>query len=101
MSNDILYQAREYLVAFLRGKSNGLETRHPWRREWQHVVLHSLRVESYVVRLLDGEPHSLTEIERRSLRLAAILHDIGRLEKQRIMLQLGQKSSGCGYALIH
>lgn len=81
MSNDILYEAREYLVAFLRGKANKLETRHPWRREWQHIVLHSLRVESYVVRLLEEEPHSLTESERRSLRLAAILHDIGRLEK--------------------
>lgn len=81
MLTDILDEARQYLVTFLMGKANGLETRHPWRRGWQHIVLHSLRVESYVLRILKDEPHHLSEMECRSLRLAAILHDSGRLEK--------------------
>lgn len=82
MPSNILDEAREYLVTFLKGKVNRFETKHPWRKDWKYIVLHSLRVEVYVLRLLTDEEHLLTDVERRSLRLAAILHDIGRLEKR-------------------
>lgn len=81
MTTTILSDARDYLVTFLRGKPNVRETKHPWHKGWIHVVLHSLRVESYVLRILAHEEHRLTESDLRSLQLAAILHDIGRLEK--------------------
>ena len=80
MTKTSVKDAREYLLHFLKGKSNPYEIKHPWRKEWEHVVLHSLRVEAYVLKILAGEQHSLTETEIRLLRLAAILHDIGRLE---------------------
>jgi hypothetical protein len=82
MSKNILDEARAYLIHSLKGKHNGFETRHPWRKEWEFAVLHSLRVESYVLRILARENHSLSEHEIILLRLAAILHDIARLDKR-------------------
>ena len=82
MSKNILDEARAHLVHSLKGKHNGFETRHPWRKEWEFAVLHSLRVESYVLRILTRENHSLSEHEIILLRLAAILHDIARLDKR-------------------
>lgn len=81
MTTKILSDARKYLVTFLEGKQNQYETTHLWRQDWQHLVLHSLRVEAYVLRILAREQHPLTESGVRPLQLAAILHDIGRLEK--------------------
>ena len=81
MQSNILDEAREYLITFLEGKVNRLETRHPWRKDWKSMVLHSLRVETYVLKILAEEEHDFTDMERRSLQLSAILHDIGRLEK--------------------
>lgn len=80
MSADILHEARIYLVNALKGKHNPFETKHPWRKDWEFAVLHSLRVESYAVRILAFENHALSEHEIILLRLAAILHDIARLE---------------------
>ena len=42
--------------------------------------MHALQVEAYVAKILGREPHQLSETEIVLLRLAAILHDIGRLE---------------------
>lgn len=82
MPTDILDNARTYLVNSLKGKLNGFETKHPWRKDWEFVVFHSLRVESYTLKILARENHILSEPEIILLRLAAILHDIARLEKR-------------------
>jgi uncharacterized protein len=81
MRVDILKQARYFLIAFLRSKHNPLVTKHPWRNEWEFAVLHSLRVEAYVQRILEREQHNLDHDDIVLLRLAAILHDIGRFEE--------------------
>ena len=81
MSKDILHDARLYVVDFFKGKHNGFEVKHPWRKDWKFAVLHSLHVESYALKILAREQHSLSETEIKLLRLAAILHDITRLEK--------------------
>jgi hypothetical protein len=78
--NNILNNAREYLVEFLKGKQHHFESKHPWRKEWEFVVLHSLQVEEYATKILKHEQHNLSDTEIMLLRLAAILHDIGRLE---------------------
>jgi HD superfamily phosphodiesterase len=82
MSTDILENARNFLVNSLKGKYNGFETKHPWRKDWEFAVLHSLRVESYTLKILARENHLLSEPEIILLRLAAILHDIARLDKR-------------------
>jgi hypothetical protein len=48
MSISILDNARVYLVKCLKDRQNSFETKHPWRKDWEFAVLHSLRVESYV-----------------------------------------------------
>lgn len=82
MSKKLLDDARTYLVNSLKGKQNGFETKHPWRKDWEFAVLHSLRVESYTLEILARENHSLSEHEVVLLRFAAILHDIARLDKR-------------------
>jgi HD superfamily phosphodiesterase len=82
MPTRILEEARLFLVNSLRDKHNENESRHPWRIGWEFAVLHSLRVETYVTRIVKQDQHSLSEQEITLLRLAAILHDINRLEKR-------------------
>lgn len=93
MPTHILDEARVFLVTSLQGRRNGSESRHPWRRGWEFAVLHSLRVESYAIRILARDQHSLSEKEITLLRLAAILHDIGRLEKREEHARLGAETA--------
>jgi HD superfamily phosphodiesterase len=89
MPAQILDEARLFLVNSLRGRRNEGESRHPWRRGWEFAVLHSMRVEAYTTRILAFEQHSLSKEEVILLRLAAILHDIARLEKRQEHAKLG------------
>jgi uncharacterized protein len=89
MSTDILNDARTYLVNSCQGKQNHFDTLHPWRKDWQFAVLHSLRVDAYVLKILAREDHVLSEPEIVLLRLAAILHDIARLDQREHHAQAG------------
>lgn len=89
MSTKILEDARQFLYDSLQGKQNHLESKHPWRTGWEFAVIHSLRVETYTTKILAREQHSLSEHEFFLVRLAAILHDIGRLEKREGHAALG------------
>ena len=79
MAIDVLDEARNYLAVFVEDKTREVATKHPWRNGAEFAVLHSLRVESYVSKILARWPHNLSEDELLVLRLAAILHDIGRM----------------------
>ena len=89
LPENILADARLYLHDFLEGKENPFEVRHPWRKEWQFAVLHSLHVEVYVQKILSCSPHPLSEHEVLLLRLAAILHDIERMGPRETHAQRG------------
>jgi putative nucleotidyltransferase with HDIG domain len=89
MSTDILEDARLFLVNSLRGRQNEIESRHPWRRSWEFAILHTLRVEAYTTRILAMDQHSLSSEEITLLRLAAILHDIARLNNREEHAKLG------------
>ncbi len=93
MPANILEEARLFLLDSLRGKQNEIENRHPWRRGWEFAVLHSLRVEAYVTRILALDQHSLSEKEVTLLRLAAILHDVNRLERREEHARLGAETA--------
>lgn len=86
---EILEEARLFLVRSLQGKQNCSDSRHPWRRGWEFAVLHSLRVEAYAQKIMASEGQKLLEHESTLIRLAAILHDIGRLEKREGHARLG------------
>jgi len=86
---NLLSDARKYLVEFLQGKQHKIDTRHPWRKEWEFAVFHALRVETYVSKILNREQHDLSEIEISLLRLAAVLHDVARLEETDDHARLG------------
>jgi len=94
MSKNILNEARAYLVNSLKGKRRGYEIRHPWRKDWEFEVLHSLRVESYVLKILACEDHSLSEHEITLLCLAAILHDIAKLDQRENHAESGAQIVG-------
>ncbi len=53
--------------------------------------MHSFRVETYVLKILERESHDLPEDEVVLLRLAAILHDVGRLELTDNHAELGRE----------
>ena len=94
MPTNILEEARLFLHHSLRDRRNENESRHSWRNRWEFAVLHSLRVETYVTRILKQDQHSLSEEDITLLRLAAILHDINRLEKREEHAKLGAETAG-------
>jgi HD superfamily phosphodiesterase len=79
MNENTLELGKKFLASYLKGKEVDYETFHPWRNNWEFVLLHSFRVESYVKKILAMEKHSLSPNETLIIRLAAILHDIGRI----------------------
>jgi HD superfamily phosphodiesterase len=91
---DILNDARLHLVDFLKGKQNGFKTRHPWRKGWEFTAMHCLRVEAYTLKILARENHPLSENEITRLRLAAILHDLAKLEQTDDHARLGAELAG-------
>lgn len=82
MNEEILKQAREFLVSYLKDRTIDYEVKHPWRKNWEFVALHSYRVEGYVKRILEDESHNMTADEIMLTRLAALLHDIGRIHRR-------------------
>lgn len=89
MTGSILDEARLFLMSSLQGKQNSFESKYPWRRGWEFAVLHSLRVETYAMKILALEQGALSEHETTLLRLAAILHDLARLDKRENHAKLG------------
>jgi HD superfamily phosphodiesterase len=85
----VLDDARTFLVNSLKGKHSRIETMHPWRKDWEFGVLHSLRVESYALKILAREDHSLSDHEIILLRLVAILHDIAGFDQRENHAELG------------
>lgn len=82
MDENILDEGKKFLVSYLKNKNIIYEVNHPWRKDWEFIVLHSLRVEGYVKKILNSERHNLSFDEVLTTRLAAILHDVGRIHKR-------------------
>jgi uncharacterized protein len=80
MINNILDEARAFLANSLKGRPDDTESKHSWNKSWEYYVLHSLRVESYILKILARENQPLSDHEIILLRLAAILHDISKIE---------------------
>lgn len=89
MLSNILVEARAFMLQSFDGKERETETKHPWRKDWRFAVLHSLRVETYVEKILAREQHSLSVHDVTLIRLAAILHDLARMENVENHGQLG------------
>jgi uncharacterized protein len=82
MDENTLEEGKKFLVSYLQDKKMDYENIHPWRNSWEFIVLHSLRVEGYVKKIIAGESQILSHEEVLTTRLAAILHDIGRIHKR-------------------
>lgn len=74
----LLNEARMFLVQSLKDQPDQFSSPHPWRNNWKYLVLHSLRVEANVLKILERETHSLTDEKIQLIRLAAILHDVAK-----------------------
>lgn len=94
MDENILMKGKEFLASYLKGKTVDYEVKHPWRKNWEFVIMHSLRVEEYVKKILAGENHILSDDEVLLTRLAAILHDIGRIERREEHALIGRNIVG-------
>jgi HD superfamily phosphodiesterase len=80
MDELILTEAQLFMVECLRGKENGREMLHPWRKSWEFTVQHSQRVEALAVQIAEKQTPPLFADDLLTLRLAALLHDVARLE---------------------
>jgi uncharacterized protein len=81
--------AKRHLADCIRGKTNSFETHHPWRKGWEFVYFHSLRVDAICQKLAAVEAPTLPPAEALELHLAAVLHDLGRLENREVHAALG------------
>lgn len=79
MEKMIINEAKKFLIEYCTGKECDAEVLHPWRVDGQFAVLHSLRVEKYVEKILAIDKHNLSQDEIVLTRLLALLHDVGRV----------------------
>jgi HD-GYP domain-containing protein (c-di-GMP phosphodiesterase class II) len=79
MPYDIFSIYRSFLESYLRNKSIDYEVVHPWRKNWQFIVLHSLRVEEYAMQIIKVDFSNLSFNKIRNIKIASIFHDIGRM----------------------
>lgn len=82
MDKDMIFEAKHFLVNYLKDKKSNYEQRHPWREPWEFVALHSFRVEALAAKLLKMEQHTLSQEEITLTRIGAILHDCGRIRQR-------------------
>lgn len=80
MEIDIIEEAKQFLKQYLGERNCSYETIHPWRKDTRYVILHSMRVYSYVLEIIESERDNLKEDEILLIKLAAVLHDIGKSE---------------------
>jgi HD superfamily phosphodiesterase len=80
MEFSIVEEAKNYLMTYLNGKTCEYETLHPWRNNSKYIILHSLRVHAYVVKIIENEFCSISDDDRTIIEVAAMLHDIGKIE---------------------
>lgn len=80
MRDEIIKEARKYLTEYLQGKTCDYEIKHPWRKNSQFIILHSLRVHSYVLKIIENEFSQIGEEDKLIIEMAAVLHDIGKIE---------------------
>jgi len=78
---EYIEEVKEFLLSYLKGKVCEYEVIHPWRRDSNFIVLHSLRVFTYAMKISEAMKDGLTEEEMFIIQLAAILHDIGKAEE--------------------
>jgi HD superfamily phosphodiesterase len=94
MDERIIEQGKRFLISYLKDKELDYENIHPWRRGWEFIGLHSLRVEGYVRKIIAGENQLLSQEEVLLTRLAAVLHDIGRIYKR-------EEHASAGRDIVH
>jgi len=80
MNAEIINEAKKYLIEYLEGKTCDYEITHPWRKDSQFIILHSLRVHSYALKIIENEFCGMSEEDKLIIEMAAILHDIGKPE---------------------
>lgn len=84
MKVDVLEQSKQLLETYLREenfKYKGVSV-HPWRVGGEHVFLHSLRVYSLAMKIVEGEKGKLSDDDVLMLQVAVILHDIGKFRSK-------------------
>jgi HD superfamily phosphodiesterase len=90
MPYDIFSLYRKFLELYLRNKSIDYEVVHPWRKNWQFIVLHSLRVEEYAMQIIKVDFSNLSFNKIRNIKIASIFHDIGRIHNKENHASIGK-----------
>jgi len=80
MRVEIINEAKKFLTEYLQGKTCDYEVKHPWRKDSKFIILHSMRVHSYALKIIENEFNEISEEDKLIIEIAAILHDIGKAE---------------------
>jgi uncharacterized protein len=83
MRAEIIHEAKNFLTEYLEGKTCNYEIIHPWRKDSEFILLHSLRVHSYALKIIENEFYEIAEEDKLIIEIAAILHDIGKVEAKK------------------
>lgn len=78
MELNIVEETRKFLMSYISDKSCEYETIHTWRKDSTFIILHSLRVYSYAMKIMENEKSKLTSSDILLIQVSAILHDIGK-----------------------
>jgi HD superfamily phosphodiesterase len=91
MPSDIFGIYRTFLKNYLDNKTVKYETFHPWRKNGKFIVLHSFRVEEYTTQIINADYNDLNYKSIRNIKIASILHDIGRIHGRENHAKIGRE----------
>jgi len=91
MPYDVLNIYRSFLNSYLRNKYIDYEIIHPWRKNWQFIVLHSLRVEEYAMQIIKADYSNFSFNTIKNIKIASIFHDIGRIHNKENHATIGKE----------
>jgi hypothetical protein len=67
MRVEIINATKEFLTEYLQGKTCNYEIKHPWRKDSEFILLHSLRGHSYALKIIENEFYEIAEEDKRSI----------------------------------
>lgn len=80
MSTNKIEASIQFVANLVEDRKIDFEKSHPWRNDGLHVLQHGLRVGHIAQEIIKKDQLEISEQDKESLQLVAILHDIGSIQ---------------------
>ncbi len=80
MGKMIIETAKSFLTQYSSKRKFSSQRIHPWRKNNEHFILHSLRINTYANKIMRIEASQLSDEGKILIKVSTYLHDIGKFD---------------------